>query len=100
MDRLTGIDRLRSYGIRTATDLEQAYREFTQAGKEEKRKNEFLSILGPATGEPKRLELVLQVIKDDEWMPHLRYYRDPERFKPHTFTLNEIEKKLGLRHDN
>ncbi len=96
LDRSTAIDRLRCYGIRTATDLEQTYAKF--AGNTKKR-DEFLAILGPTSGKPKKLEVVLQAIKDDEWMPHLRYCRDTERFKLHAFSLDELKKKLGLGPD-
>jgi hypothetical protein len=82
---------LQSYGIRTATDLLRAY---DRSKKEEPHKTQFLSVLGPAESEPKRLKLVLDAIEDDEWMPHLRYHRSLKRFSHRLLTLEDAEKRM------
>jgi hypothetical protein len=70
---------LRSYGIRTATDLKRAYK------KSEERNEcaDFFGILDTDTDlskTPPRLRVILDTIEDDEWMPHLEHYRKTDRF--------------------
>jgi len=89
-------ERLRDYGIRTATDLEAAARAARRRGRDEYQ--EFLRLLDPqgagseragTPGDPEgagaeradklqlaRLRLVLDALQDDEWMPHLRHWRE------------------------
>ena len=65
---------LKAFGIRTATDLEQAHWEATHRGD----LDAFLKIL-PAAGDglPPRLSVILDTLRDEEWMANLRYWRDP-----------------------
>jgi hypothetical protein len=59
-------DTLRRYGIRTASDLEDAHRQARD-------KNAFLAILdGEGATTPTRLEVILGAIKDEEWMGCIR----------------------------
>jgi hypothetical protein len=85
------ISHLQSYGIMTATDLMQAYKRVKKTPAE---RDKLLSILGP--GEPKKLQVVLHAIEDDEWMQQLKYYRSVERCKPRTVREEDLEKELGL----
>ena len=75
--------RLRAFGIRTATDLEQAHWEA-------KNRNEldlFLRILPCWEGMPdiSRISIILDTIKDEEWMANLRYWHDPIHLVEQTF---------------
>ncbi len=87
--------RLLTYGIRTATDLERAYQGArSPTGNEAGRAatialDEFLAILDDWDGlaaadsemddgrtkRPYRLAVLLKVMQDDDWMPHLRKWR-------------------------
>jgi hypothetical protein len=80
------IKTLRSYGIRTATDLQRA----CKAAQKREMEKEFLSILGPKK-EPKKLQVILDAIEDDEWMMHLWRYRDADRFADKIFTVEDFE---------
>ena len=65
---------LKAFGIRTATDLEQAHWEATHRDDLEA----FLNIVPPAgEGKPPRLSVILDTVRDEEWMANLRYWRDP-----------------------
>lgn len=98
----TTLRALRGLGIRTATDLELAAGgDPDDAGadaggvdampslvaarraeiSEAAYRKAFFDVLGPATGEPKRLQVILRAMHDDEWMPQLRSWR---RFR-HTY---------------
>jgi hypothetical protein len=81
------IKQLRSYGIRTATDLQQAY----DAARKRCLGEKFLNILGTEAEKPKRLQVILDAIEDDEWMPHLRRCRDADRFADKIFTVEDFE---------
>ena len=58
---------LRRYGIRTASDLIHAHSVATN-------KAEFLAILGGDDGKPKRLELIVEAMKDEAWMANIRFW--------------------------
>lgn len=76
----SALDRLRRHGIRTATDLEQAYAAALarDGGKEKDNVRELLDLLPPdGDGEPPRLRVILDTVHDEEWMDALRYWRDP-----------------------
>ncbi len=67
----TGREVLRSYGVRTATDLLAAWPTGPQSG---------TSILEPILRSYKpeladRLRVVVTTLQDDDWMPQLRYWR-------------------------
>lgn len=114
---LADIKALRTYGIRTATDLKEAYGQVKNRPVEEARQmqaqqdqkdlsqayaqakqdeNEFLSILDQEVQEnkPKRLQIILYAIADDEWMPHLEHYRNIERFSPKIRTFEFFESRF------
>ena len=65
------IDRgeLRRYGIRTASDLLNAY---TFAPN----RDEFLAILDGEDGKPKRLELIVQAMLDEAWMTNICFWHE------------------------
>lgn len=84
---------LRTYGIRTATDLEQAYK----AAEERCQVNELLSQLEQGKSddyENKRFQIVKDTIKDDEWMEYIRKWRNTGQFSNKIFTINEIIEEL------
>jgi hypothetical protein len=64
------LHQLHRHGIRTAGDLERAWRGTKQRGEEAK----FLNILNGQDGGEDRewLQIVLDTIRDDEWMPYIR----------------------------
>jgi hypothetical protein len=82
--RAASIVRLRAFGIRTATDLEQAHFEATCRGELEN----FLMILPGAEASPPiaRISVILDSIKDEEWMANLRYWHNPEHLVEQTFS--------------
>jgi hypothetical protein len=75
--------RLRAFGIRTATDLEQAHWEAKNRGELKM----FLQILPCWEGLPPvpRISVVLDTMRDEEWMANLRYWHDPTHLVVHTF---------------
>jgi hypothetical protein len=58
---------LRRYGIRTASDLVHACASATNG-------DEFLKILGGEAGKPKRLEVIIEAMKDEAWMDNIRFW--------------------------
>ena len=76
--------RLRAFGIRTATDLEQTHFEAKNRGELET----FLKILPCSEGTPQmpRIPVILDSIKDEEWMANLRYWHDPVHLVEQTFS--------------
>ncbi len=71
---------LRSFGIRTATDLERAYKAACERDDDPRCGSregevELLSILGSHPGSPPKLRVALDALRDDEWMREIRYWR-------------------------
>ena len=64
--------KLREYGIRTASDLEKVRDAAKKRGTNDLRK--FLSVLNPGD-RVRRIETVLDALKDDEWMDNIRIWR-------------------------
>lgn len=87
-----GLERLREFGVRTATDLEKVC-----AGLEEADKEAFLTVLGdPAeTGALSPLKTMMQALKDDEWMAHLRNWRSCSQAGAQTYTLDDFARDVG-----
>ncbi len=84
----SALDILRRHGIRTATDLESAYRKARERGADEER--ELLTLLPPeGDGEPPRLRVILDALEDDEWMDALRYWHDPSHQQEQTIRYPE-----------
>jgi hypothetical protein len=81
--RVVSLRTLREYGIRTATDLENALQ-----GTDGDDRKAILAILGPASGVP-HLELIAKTIADDEWMENLRAWRRTENAIPEPRRLPE-----------
>lgn len=64
-------DYLRSYGIRTATDLLMAWQAESESGQ-----SALETILRPRAPElADRLSIIVSTLQDDDWMPQLRYWR-------------------------
>lgn len=64
--------KLRSHGIRTATDLQQAH----AAACARNREKQFLSILDTPPGKPPVLRVILDTIGHEDWMQSLRYWHE------------------------
>lgn len=64
---------LRGNGILTAYQLETAHAKAAKRGEEAA----FLSLLGRDAVGPPRLRLILDAIRDEEWMDAIRYWHDP-----------------------
>jgi hypothetical protein len=75
------LELLRCYGIRTATELEQAHRAARRAGREE----QFLALLPSpcrAPESPPRLRVILDALRDEEWMHNLRRWHGEPAVAP------------------
>ncbi len=81
--RAVSVGRLRAFGIRTATDLEQTHFE----AKNRDELENFLMILPGAEASPPiaRISVILDTIKDEEWMANLRYWHNPDHLVEQTF---------------
>lgn len=78
--RTKALETLREYGIRTATDLDNAF----EAAQLRKELRPLLTILDSPEndGRPSRLRSIKDAIDDDEWMVNLRHWRDPRNAVP------------------
>lgn len=87
-----GREKLRKLGIRTATDLEKVCEGLK--GEEHER---FLRVLDdPAESSPvSPLKSVMQALKDDEWMAHLRNWRSCSQVAAETYTLDDFARDVG-----
>ena len=92
--------RLRRYGIRTATDLEEAHRVAAARAEARPRElTEFLALLDNPEGRAgaSRLQMILDVLRDDDWMSCMRCWR---RFGEGTRTTYRYEDdRIVLRRD-
>jgi hypothetical protein len=86
---------LRKYGIRTATDLEQACDaarardEEAVENKEPKELEHLLGVLDAPDEKVKRLQVILDTLVDDEWLAHIRHWRDLSRFQDDIYVLDD-----------
>ncbi len=84
---ISSLQTLRRYGIRTATDLEQAYDAAAARARKKKDPKEvehFLGILDAPDAKVKRLQVILDALTDDEWLAYVRNWRDLSRFQKET----------------
>jgi hypothetical protein len=88
----TALATLRHYGIRTATDLEHACDLARKRSKVEL--NNILSLLDKDGEIPGRLQVVLDALEDDDWMPYLREWHRNQR-PDQARTLEELEEFLA-----
>jgi hypothetical protein len=82
---------LRAYGIRTATDMEAAYQSAEERDSDELSK--FLIILNNENAQPEslsRVQTILDTLRDDDWMPYLRNWRELSQRSTQTFTLKGV----------
>lgn len=80
--------RLKSVGIRTATDFEQAFRSPASRA----------ALLGRFGADASRLELIAFALEDDEWMPQLRSWREFRRTYETIYTAADLEQTGAPRH--
>ena len=88
----TALATLRRYGIRTATDLEHAC-ERAQNRDPHELKN-ILSLLDKPGEVPGRLQVVLDALEDDDWLPYLREWHRNQH-ADQARTLEELEAFLA-----
>ena len=69
-------EKLRQYGIRTATDLLACWK----AAEDRKELLEFKQLLGAT--KPYRLEVIRDALLDDEWLERVQDWRNDDRRKP------------------
>jgi hypothetical protein len=79
--------KLKSLGIRTATDFEQAFRHTTSRA----------ALLGRFGADAPRLELIAFALEDDEWMPQLRSWREFRRTYDTLYTAADLEQTGAQR---
>jgi hypothetical protein len=88
--RSAALQTLGAFGIRTATDLETAYSE----AESREDPGPVLSLLDDAHAapgfRPHRVEVILDVIRDDESMDNLRYWRDFDRRPVESMVISAI----------
>jgi hypothetical protein len=84
---------LGSYGIRTATDL---VRVVQVANEDEKEK--LLRLLGPdKEDQPRRLNLILLAIQDDEWLDYLLHWRELNRSHGRVYSWEDFYSEKDMR---
>jgi hypothetical protein len=87
-DREKTLDRLREYGIRTATDLVIGVR---KAEKHDPA-DTLDHLLPPGSGEgnsrPSRIQVMYDVIQDEEWMPNLLRWHSDRALHPPAITID------------
>lgn len=94
--KTVALQKLRLYGIRTATDLERVYdaakRRDARGGKAgpDSETRRLLGLLNDANEKVQRVRTILDCIADDEWMVYIRNWRDLSRFHDKTWTLEEV----------
>jgi hypothetical protein len=81
--------KLKSLGIRTATDFEQAFRHTTSRA----------ALLGRFGADAPRLELIAFALEDDEWMPQLRSWREFRRTYDTLYTAADLEQTGAQRRE-
>ena len=84
-------EKLRAYGIRTATDLEAARQAAEERGDAELQK--FLMILDDKDAQPaplSRVQTILDTLRDDDWMTHLRNWSELNQRSTQIFTLKGV----------
>ena len=105
-DRLS-LEILRTYGIRTATDLKRAYEtasdgnallikleEEIKPAKDPKREREPIAEGSGAGSNVKRFKVILDTLKDDEWMTYIIHWRDTRHAKE-IYTIDKIIKEMS-----
>ncbi len=88
----TALATLRRYGIRTATDLEHAC-DLARKRSGAELKN-ILGLLDKDVESHGRLQVVLDALEDDDWMPYLREWHRNQR-ADQARTLEELEELLA-----
>lgn len=68
--------RLQVYGIRTATDLQDA-----SSARPESERGSFFKLLGKDEGPPYRVQVILDTLEDDEWLGYIRHWRRYSSFQ-------------------
>lgn len=82
-----GIDILRENGIRTATDLLNVVCTLEESGNNEYKDN-FYAILNPPgeNKKPYRLHMVVEALKDDEWLEYIVFWRNQNTMEDEVLT--------------
>jgi len=88
----TALATLRRYGIRSATDLEHACERAKKRDPQELKN--ILGLLDQPGQTPGRLQIVLDALDDDDWLPYLREWHRNQR-TDRARTLEELEVYLA-----
>ncbi len=78
---------LRGYGIRTATDFEQAH----AAAQVRQQDTALLALLDEPNAKFQRLTVILDTLADDQWMSHLRHWRKLNQATSDVYTLTQFD---------
>jgi hypothetical protein len=87
--RAKALETLRQYGLRTATDLDNAF----DSAETRRELNELVHILdGEKPAGPARLRVIKEALEDEEWMVNLRHWRDLENvvLEPKRLEVKEL----------
>jgi len=81
------LSKLKSLGVRTATDFEQTFRHHSAR----------VALMQAFGDDAPRLRLIAFALEDDEWMPQLRSWREFRRTYETIYTAAELEKTGAVR---
>jgi hypothetical protein len=84
------LDRLRAYGIRTATDLAIAVRKDNERRPHGRLGRVLPASSGDADGAPSRIQVIYDVICDEEWMPNLLRWHSDIALHPRGITIDAV----------
>jgi hypothetical protein len=82
---------LSAHGIRTATDLERAYK----LSRHRRSDARFLHLLDAPSAPVHRLQVVLDALEDDEWMVYLRNWRNQSMLGEPVASVEEFVDEAG-----
>jgi hypothetical protein len=78
---------LRRYGIRTATDLDNAFGAGVSGDPDPEKIGRLKWLVEHSDGKFARLQVIKDVLQDEEWIANLRHWREQENVVPRTVHL-------------
>jgi len=90
MATMEQIRTLRKYGIRTATDLQEAYKAAESRHDVDKLLMSLESDSNIQNTKVRRFQVILDTLRDDEWMEYIRKWRNTEQFTSRIFTIDDM----------
>jgi hypothetical protein len=98
---MSSLKQLHRFGIRTATDLQEAHnaalardKKAVTEGKPAMELGGLLSILGESEKGVKRLQVILDTLSNDEWLSHVWSWREHGRSKDKIYTIDDFYREL------